>query len=158
MGESCYTFAVGEVAPEVMQLLRDTKESLYVGIEACKAGKRIGDISNAVQTFCEKRGYSIVREMCGHGIGKSMHESPQVPNYGRRGTGPLIKNGLCIAIEPMINLGSRNIVIEDDGWTCRTRDRKPSAHYEHTVAVNGGQTEILTSFDPIQDAMGDMFV
>ncbi|MDE5625925.1 MAG: type I methionyl aminopeptidase [Muribaculaceae bacterium] len=157
-GDMCYTFPVGEVAPEVMELLKTTKESLYVGIEACREGHRLGDISNAIQTYCEKRGYSVVREMCGHGIGRKMHEDPEVPNFGRRGTGPLIKNGLCIAIEPMINLGSRNIVIEDDGWTCRTRDRKPSAHYEHTVAVNGGQTEILTSFDPIQDAMGDMFV
>ena len=158
MGDSCYTFAVGEVAPEVMQLLRDTKESLYVGIEACKAGKRIGDISNAVQTFCEKRGYSIVREMCGHGIGKSMHESPQVPNYGRRGTGPLIKNGMVICIEPMVNLGSKNVVFGDDGWQCRTRDRKPSAHYEHTIAIHGDRTEILTTFDYIREALGDRFI
>ncbi|MDE5980014.1 MAG: type I methionyl aminopeptidase, partial [Muribaculaceae bacterium] len=157
-GDMCYTFPVGEVAPEVMQLLTTTKESLYAGIEACREGHRLGDISNAIQTYCEKRGYSVVREMCGHGIGRKMHEDPEVPNFGRRGTGPLIKNGLCIAIEPMINMGSRNIVIEDDGWTCRTRDRKPSAHYEHTVAVTGGKTEILTSFDPIGDALGERFV
>ena len=157
-GDMCYTFPVGDVAPEVMELLKTTKESLCVGIEACREGHRLGDISNAIQTYCEKRGYSVVREMCGHGIGRKMHEDPEVPNFGRRGTGPLIKNGLCIAIEPMINLGSRNIVIEDDGWTCRTRDRKPSAHYEHTVAVNAGKTEILTSFDPVRDALGDRFV
>lgn len=157
-GDMCYTFPVGEVAPEVMELLKTTKESLYKGIEACREGRRIGDISNAIQLYCESRGYSVVREMCGHGIGKKMHEDPEVPNYGRRGTGPLIKNGICIAIEPMINLGSRNIVIEDDGWTCRTRDRKPSAHYEHTVAVHGGQTEILTSFEPIREALGEKFI
>ena len=158
MGDSCYTFAVGEIAPEVMKLCVTTKESLYEGIKACQEGKRIGDIANAIQTYCESRNYSIVREMCGHGIGKSMHEDPEVPNYGRRGTGPLIKNGMCIAIEPMINLGSRNIVIEADGWTCRTRDRKPSAHYEHTVAILNGKTEVLTTFDYIQEALGDRFI
>ncbi|MBQ2838562.1 MAG: type I methionyl aminopeptidase [Muribaculaceae bacterium] len=158
MGDSCYTFAVGEIAPEVMALCVTTKESLYKGIEACQEGKRIGDIANAIQTYCEARRYTVVREMCGHGIGKSMHEDPEVPNYGRRGTGPLIKNGMCLAIEPMINLGSRNVVIEADGWTCRTRDRKPSAHYEHTVAIVNGKTEILTTFDYIQEALGDRFI
>ena len=158
MGDSCYTFAVGEIAPEVMDLCVTTKESLYKGIEACQEGRRIGDIANAIQTYCEARRYTVVREMCGHGIGKSMHEDPEVPNYGRRGTGPLIKNGMCLAIEPMINLGSRNVVIEADGWTCRTRDRKPSAHYEHTVAIVNGKTEILTTFDYIQEALGDRFI
>ena len=158
MGDSCYTFAVGEIAPEVMDLCVTTKESLYKGIEACQEGKRIGDIANAIQTYCEARRYTVVREMCGHGLGKSMHEDPEVPNYGRRGTGPLIKNGMCLAIEPMINLGSRNVVIEADGWTCRTRDRKPSAHYEHTVAIVNGKTEILTTFDYIQEALGDRFI
>ena len=105
--------------------------------------------------WAERHGYTVVREMCGHGIGKKMHEDPEVPNYGRRGVGPMIKNGLCIAIEPMINLGSRNIVIERDGWTCRTKDRKPSAHYEHTVAVHDGETEILTTFDYIDQVLGD---
>lgn len=157
-GDSCYTFAVGEVAPEVMDLCRTTKESLYVGIEACREGHRIGDIANAIQTYCERRGYTVVREMCGHGIGRKMHESPEVPNYGRRGIGPLIKNGMCIAIEPMINLGSRNIVIERDGWTCRTKDRKPSAHYEHTVAIVNGKTEILTTFDYIEEVLKDRFI
>ena len=131
-GDMCYTFPVGEVSEEIMRLLRTTKESLYVGIEHCIEGNRIGDIANAIQTYCEHRGYSVVREMCGHGIGRKMHEDPEVPNYGRRGTGPVIREGMCIAIEPMINLGSKNIVIEHDGWTCRTKDRKPSAHYEHT--------------------------
>ncbi|MDE6269132.1 MAG: type I methionyl aminopeptidase [Muribaculaceae bacterium] len=157
-GDQCYTFPVGEIAPEVMALCQTTKESLYRGIAACKEGKRIGDISNAIQTFCEQRGYTVVREMCGHGIGRKMHEDPEVPNYGRRGIGPLIKNGMCIAIEPMINLGSKNIVIERDGWTCRTRDRKPSAHYEHTVAILDNTTRILTTFDYIEEVLGDRFI
>ncbi len=155
-GDMCYTFPVGEISDEVYNLCRTTKESLYVGIEACKEG--IGDISNAVQIYCEKRGYSVVREMCGHGIGKKMHESPEVPNYGRRGTGPVIRNGMCIAIEPMINLGSKNVVIERDGWTCRTRDRRQSAHYEHTVAVVDGKAEILTSFEPVYEVLQDRFI
>lgn len=153
-GDMCYTFAVGDVSEDVMRLLRTTKESLWIGIEACKAGKRIGDIGNAIQTYVEKRGYSVVREMCGHGIGKKMHEDPEVANYGRRGTGPLIKSGMCLAIEPMINMGSKNVVIERDGWTCRTKDRKPSAHYEHTVAVNEHETEIMTTFAYIEEALG----
>lgn len=157
MGDSCYTFAVGEIAPELKALCRTTLESLYVGIEACVPGKRVGDIANAIQTYCEKRGYSVVREMCGHGIGRSMHEDPEVPNYGRRGTGAVIRNGMCICIEPMINLGSRNIVIEPDGWTCRTRDRKASAHYEHTLAIVDGRVEQLTTFDYIEAAIGNKF-
>lgn len=157
-GDQCYTFAVGEISEEKMALCRTTKESLYVGIEACVPGKRIGDISNAVQTYCEKRGYSIVREMCGHGIGKRMHEDPEIPNYGRRGIGPIIKDGMCLCIEPMVNMGSRNIVIESDGWTCRTRDRKPSAHYEHTLAIIDGKTEVLTTFDYIEEVLKDKFI
>lgn len=157
-GDQCYTFAVGEISEEKMALCRTTKESLYVGIEACVPGKRIGDISNAVQTYCEKRGYGIVREMCGHGIGKRMHEDPEIPNYGRRGIGPIIKDGMCLCIEPMVNMGSRNIVIERDGWTCRTRDRQPSAHYEHTLAVIGGKTEVLTTFDYIEEVLKDKFI
>ncbi len=155
-GDSAYTFPVGEIAPEVMALLKTTKESLYLGIEKAVAGNRIGDISNAVQTYCEARGYSVVRELCGHGIGRKLHEDPEVPNYGRRGCGPLLKKGMCIAIEPMINLGSRNIVIERDGWTTRTRDRKPSAHYEHTVAITqDGAADILSSFDYIEEVLGE---
>ena len=158
MGDSCYTFPVGEIDPKVMDLCKTTKESLYVGIEACRPGRRIGDIANAVQTYCEHRGYSVVREMCGHGIGKDMHESPEVPNYGRRGTGPVIRNGMCICIEPMINMGSRNIVIERDGWQCRTKDRKPSAHYEHTLAIIDDHVEILTTFDYIEEVLKDRFI
>lgn len=157
-GDQCYTFAVGDVAPEVMDLLVTTKQSLAVGIEACRVGRRIGDISNAVQTFCEAKGYSIVREMCGHGIGKRMHEDPEVPNYGRRGVGPLLKNGMCICIEPMVNMGSKNVVIEKDGWQCRTRDRKPSAHYEHTIALLDDRTHVLTTFDYIKEVLKDRFI
>ena len=158
MGDSCYTFAVGEISPEKMALLKTTKESLYVGIEAAKVGARIGDIANAVQTYCERRNYSVVREMCGHGIGRSMHESPEVPNYGRRGIGPQLRNGMCICIEPMINMGSRNIVISQDGWTCRTRDRKPSAHFEHTIAIIDDTTRIMTTFEYIEAAIPDRFI
>ncbi len=158
MGDSCYTFAVGEVSEEKMRLCRTTRESLYVGIEAAVVGARIGDVANVIQTYCEHRGYSIVREMCGHGIGRKMHEDPEVPNYGRRGIGPRICEGMCFCIEPMVNMGSRNIVIGSDGWTCRTRDRKPSAHYEHTLAVLDGKTEIMTTFDYIHEAITDRFI
>ena len=154
-GDSTYTFCVGEVSDEVMRLLKTTKESLYVGIEHAVPGNRIGDIGHAVQEYCEKRGYSVVREMCGHGVGKRLHEDPDVPNYGRKGTGPLIKNGMCIAIEPMINMGSKNIVIERDGWTTRTKDRKPSAHYEHSIAIHNGKPDILSSFKYVEEVLGD---
>ena len=157
-GDQCYTYPVGDIADDVKALCFTTKESLYKGIEQAKVGKRIGDIANAIQTYCERRGYTVVREMCGHGIGRKMHEDPEVPNYGRRGIGPVLKNGMCIAIEPMINLGSKNIVIEQDGWTCRTKARKPSAHYEHTIALMGDQTHILTTFDYIQQVLGDRFI
>ncbi len=157
-GDSCYTFPVGEISPEAMKLLVTTKESLYKGIEAAHIGARIGDIANAVQTYCEKRGYTVVREMTGHGIGRKMHEDPEVPNYGRRGIGPILKNGMCICIEPMINMGSRNIVIERDGWTCRTKDRKLSAHYEHTLGLFNDETHILTTFDYIKEALGERFI
>ena len=157
-GDMCYTFPVGEIAPEVMALCKTTKESLYKGIAAAQEGKRIGDIANTVQTYCEHHGYTVVREMCGHGIGRKMHEDPEVPNYGRRGCGPVLKKGMCICIEPMINLGSRNIVIERDGWQCRTKDRKPSAHYEHTITIQPEGPEILTTFDYIEEALGDRFI
>ncbi|MBQ8422868.1 MAG: type I methionyl aminopeptidase [Coprobacter sp.] len=153
-GDSAYTFEVGEVSYEVKRLLRITKESLYLGIEQAVEGKRVGDISNAVQTYCEHHNYSVVRELCGHGVGKRLHEDPEVPNYGRRGCGPLLKNGMVIAIEPMINLGSRNIVIEKDGWTTRTKDRKPSAHFEHTIAVREGGADVLSSFRYVEEALG----
>lgn len=154
-GDMCYTFAVGEVEEKTLGLLRTTKESLYKGIEAAVVGRRVGDISNAVQTYCERRGYSVVREFCGHGIGRSMHEDPEVANYGRRGTGAVIRNGMCICIEPMINLGSKNIVISPDGWQTRTRDRKPSAHFEHTICFEGDRRRVLTTFDYIEDALSE---
>jgi len=152
--DMCYTFAVGEIDEKTARLLRVTRESLYRGIACAKEGRRIGDVSNAIQTFCEHEGYSVVREMCGHGIGRKMHEDPEVPNYGRRGVGPVMKNGMVIAIEPMINLGSKNVVIERNGWECRTRDRRPSAHFEHTVAINGDTPDILTTFDYIDEVLG----
>ncbi|MCM1377846.1 MAG: type I methionyl aminopeptidase [Clostridium sp.] len=152
-GDSCYTFPVGEVDPKVMKLLEITKESLYKGIEAARTGKRIGDIANAVQIFCERHGYSVVREMCGHGIGRSMHEDPEVPNYGRRGIGPVLKKGMCICIEPMINMGSKNIKFAKDGWQTTTRDGKPSAHYEHTLLIGDEEPEILTTFKYIEEAL-----
>lgn len=152
-GDSCYTFPVGEVSEPVLRLLDVTKESLYKGISAAHVGRRIGDIANAVQTYCERHGYSIVREMCGHGIGRKMHEDPEVPNYGRRGIGPILRNGMCICVEPMVNLGSKNIVIERDGWQCRTRDRKPSAHFEHTLAMVDDYARVLTTFDYIEDVL-----
>lgn len=152
-GDSCYTFAVGEIDEKWQKLLDITRQSLYVGIEKALPGNRIGDIGNAVQTFCERNGMSVVREMCGHGIGRSMHEDPEVPNYGRRGIGPKLKPGMAICIEPMINLGSKNIVIENDGWQCRTKDRKPSAHFEHTLLITEDKPEILTTFSYIEEAL-----
>lgn len=157
-GDSTYTFCVGEVSYDVRRLLKTTKEALYVGIEQAVDGKRVGDISNAVQMYCEKKGYSVVREMCGHGIGKSMHEEPEVPNYGRRGCGPLLRSGMVLAIEPMINMGSRNIVIERDGWTARTKDRKPAAHFELSVAVREGKADILSTFKYVEEVLGDKFI
>lgn len=157
-GDSAYTFCVGEVSEEVKALLRTTKESLYEGIGKAIEGNRVGDIGYAVQEYCEKRRYSVVRELVGHGIGRQMHEAPEVPNYGRKGTGPLLKKGMCIAIEPMINMGSKNIVFENDGWTVRTKDRKPSAHFEHTVAIRQGKADILSSFDYIKEVLGDRFI
>lgn len=150
-GDSAYTFCVGEVDEKVKRLLRITKESLYKGIEQAKEGNRIGDIGSTIQSFCESNGYSVVRELVGHGIGRQMHEPPEVPNYGRPGTGPLIKNGLCIAIEPMINMGGKKVVFENDGWTVRTKDRMPSAHFEHTIAIHNGSADILSTFEFIQE-------
>ena len=154
-GDSAYTFCVGEVDEDTKQLLKTTKESLYKGIEAATEGNRIGDIGAAIQQYCEKHGYSVVRELVGHGIGREMHEAPEVPNFGKRGYGPLLKAGMCIAIEPMINRGSRNVVFEKDGWTVRTRDRKPSAHFEHTIAVRDGKPEILSTFEYVEKVLGD---
>jgi len=152
-GDSAYTFEVGEIAPEVKRLLRTTKEALYVGIENAVEGKRIGDVAHSIQVYCENKGYSVVRELVGHGIGKEMHESPEVPNYGKKGYGALLKNGMCIAIEPMINLGTKNVRFEKDGWTVRTRDGKPSAHFEHTVAIRPGKADILSTFELIDQVL-----
>lgn len=149
-GDSCYTFCVGEVVEEVKQLLKTTKESLYKAIEVAITGKRIGDIGYAVQSHCEGKGYGVVREFVGHGIGREMHEDPQVPNFGRRGNGGLLKNGLCIAIEPMITLGSPQIYLMPDKWTVCTRDGKYAAHYEHTIAIHNGKADILSSFEEIE--------
>lgn len=152
-GDSCYTFCVGEVSQEISAFLRTVKESLYSGIEKAVTGNRIGDISYAVQHHCESKGYGIVREFVGHGIGRKMHEDPQVPNYGRRGNGPLLKNGMCIAIEPMITMASPQIYMMPDKWTIRTRDGRLAAHYEHTIAVHKGKADILSSFKEIEDLL-----
>lgn len=154
-GDSAYTFCVGEVNPETIKLLKVTKESLYLGIEKAVAGNRLGDIGYTIQSYCEANGFSVVRELVGHGVGRNMHEEPEVPNYGRKGTGTLLKKGMVIAIEPMICFGKRNIVLEDDGWTVRTRDRKPAAHYEHTIAITSGKAEILSSFEYLEEVLGD---
>ena len=156
-GDSCYTFCVGGVSDEVKQLLRVTKEALYKGIENAVAGKHVGDISAAVQNHCETYGYGIVRELTGHGIGREMHEDPQVPNYGRRGNGPMLKNSMCIAIEPMITMGRRDIYLKADRWSVSTRDGKPAAHFEHTVAVRRGKAEILSSFDEVEALEGKIY-
>lgn len=154
VGDSAFTFPVGYVAPKVVDLLNTTQESLFKGIEAIQSGRRIGDISSTIQSYCESRGFTVVREFVGHGIGREMHESPEVPNYGRRGTGEIIQDGLCICIEPMINLGSKNITMESDGWTVRTRDRKPSAHFELCIAVVEGRAKLMSTFDFVYDVLG----
>lgn len=154
-GDSAFTFPVGNVRPEVLALMKATRESLYKGIEQAVVGKRTGDIGNAIQQHVSPMGYGIVRELIGHGVGKFLHESPDVPNYGKKGQGVLLTEGMVIAIEPMINLGKRHIVQESDGWTIRTLDGKPSAHYEHTVAVRKEKAEILSSFDEIDKVLNN---
>ena len=155
VGDSAYTFCVGEVDPKVKALLKTTKESLYLGIQHAIEGKRLGDISHAVQFYCESKGYSVVRELVGHGIGRKMHEEPEVPNYGRPGCGPLLRSGMCICIEPMINMGSKNVVFEKDGWTVRTKDRKCSAHFEHCIAIRPEGPQILSSFEFLEEVLGN---
>lgn len=159
-GDSCYTFPVGDVAPDVLELCRTTKQALLKGIEQALEGHRLGDIGYAVQNLCEAHGYGVVREMVGHGIGRAMHEEPEVPNYGRRGNGTKLAAGMCIAIEPMITLGKRDIFFERDGWTCRTVDHKPAAHYEHSVAIRpkGQPADILSGFQYVREALGDRFI
>jgi methionyl aminopeptidase len=154
-GDSAYTFCVGDVKPEIVELLRTTKASLYKGIEQAQEGKRLGDVGYAIQEYCESRGYSVVREMIGHGVGRNLHESPEVPNYGRKGNGIMLKSGMTIAIEPMINLGKRNLVFENDGWTTRTIDKKPSAHFEHSIAIRRGKADILSSFEYLEKVLGN---
>ena len=154
-GDSAYTFEVGEVSPEVKQLLKVTKESLYKGIEMAIAGNRIGDIGFAVQQHAEAAGYGVVRELVGHGLGRNLHEGPEVPNYGKRGRGSKLAEGLVIAIEPMINLGTKNVKQSRDGWTIVTSDGKPSAHFEHDVAIQKGKAEILSTFEFIEQALNE---
>lgn len=153
VGDHAYTFCAGEIKKEVQDLVRVTKESLYVGIEQVKSGNRIGDVSFAIQQYAEKHKYGVVRELVGHGLGKSLHEKPEVPNYGKRGSGAKIQNGLTIAIEPMINMGTKDIKQLNDGWTIITKDKKPSAHFEHDVAVVNGKADILSTFSYAEEAM-----
>ncbi|MEG1672791.1 MAG: type I methionyl aminopeptidase [Alistipes sp.] len=153
VGDSAYTFAVGSVAEEVQQLMTVTKEALYKGTAQAKVGNRVGDISAAVQEYAESFGYGVVRELEGHGLGRNMHEDPGVPNYGARGRGPLLKEGMVICIEPMITMGNKAVVFERDGWTVRTRDRKPAAHYEFAVAIRKDGPDVLTDFSIIEKAL-----
>ncbi len=153
-GDSAYTFPVGDVNPEVLKLLKATKESLYEGIRFAVEGKRVGDVGHAVQYYCETRGFSVVREMVGHGVGRSLHEKPEVPNYGRQGWGTKLKSGMVIAIEPMINMGKKELILESDGWTTRTTDGMMSAHYEHSVAIRKGKADVLSTFKYIEDVLG----
>jgi methionyl aminopeptidase len=152
-GDSAHTFAVGEITPETEQLLKVTYRSLMKGIEKAIVGNRVGDISSAVQTEAESNGYGVVRELVGHGVGKNLHESPEVPNYGRKGAGAMLKDGMVLAIEPMINLGKKDIIQERDGWTISTSDGKPSAHFEHTVAIRKEKADILSSFKFVEEVL-----
>lgn len=156
-GDSAYTFEVGEVKEDVKQLLRVTKESLYKAIDVAQAGNHLGDIGQTVQDYCESYGYGIVRELTGHGIGKKMHEDPQVPNYGRRGNGMKLKAGMCIAIEPMVTMGDRKIWLSSDRWSIKTRDGKPAAHFEHTIAIYKGKAEILSTFEEIERVLNNNY-
>lgn len=153
-GDHAYTFAVGEIDPETKKLLEVTKESLYVGIRQFKAGNRVGDVGHAIQKFTEGHGYGVVRELVGHGLGREMHEDPEMPNYGRRGRGKKFMEGMVVAIEPMINLGTHKIRQFSDGWTIKTADDKPSAHFEHDVAIVNGKPELLSTFAYINEALG----
>ena len=152
-GDSAYTFAIGEVDETTKKLMRVTKESLYLGIEKAVVGQRVGDIGYAVQEHAEKNGFGVVKELVGHGVGLRLHEKPEVPNYGKRGSGIKLEEGMVIAIEPMINAGRAGVKFWDDGWTVSTVDKKPSAHYEHTVAVKKGKADILSSFDEIEEVL-----
>ena len=152
-GDSAYSFSVGEINKEIELLMKRTKESLYNGIENAVAGKRIGDIGFAIQNYVERYGYSVVRDLVGHGLGSNLHEKPEIPNFGKRGSGMKLKEGMVIAIEPMINLGKKEVVQESDGWTIRTADKKPSAHFEHNILIKKGKSEILSTFDYIEKVL-----
>jgi len=152
-GDSAYTFEVGEVSPEIKKLIDVTKSCLEKGIEQAVAGKRVGDISYAVQEEAERHGYGVVRELVGHGVGRNLHEAPEVPNFGKRGNGPVLMPGLVIAIEPMINMGKRNVKQHSDGWTIITADGLPSAHFEHTIVVRKDRAEVLSTFELIEQAL-----
>lgn len=154
-GDSAYTFTAGEVNEAVLKLLKVTKECLYLGIEEAVSGNRIGDVSFVIQQHAESNGFSIVREMVGHGVGKNLHEKPEVPNYGRRGKGLKMKPGLVIAIEPMINMGEKEILQDDDGWTIRAKDGLPSAHFEHSVAITKDEPDILSTFKYIEEVLNN---
>lgn len=156
--DSAYTFPVGKISDETMRLLRTTKECLYIGIEQAVTGHRLGDIGYAIQVHAEKAGFQVCREFVGHGIGRDMHEDPEVCNYGRRGNGIVLKSGMTLAIEPMLLSGRRNMIIEDDGWTARSADRKPTAHYELSVCVRNGKADILSTFDYIESVLKDRFI
>jgi len=153
-GDHAYTFAVGEIDPEVQKLLDVTRASLYVGIEQFRVNNRVGDVGYAIQKFTEDHGYGVVRELVGHGLGRVMHEAPEMPNYGKRGRGKKFVEGLVVAIEPMTNMGTKNIKQLNDGWTILTKDGKPSAHFEHNVAIIDGQPEILSTFDYVHEVLG----
>ncbi|XOD67546.1 MAG: type I methionyl aminopeptidase [Flavobacteriales bacterium Tduv] len=153
-GDHAYTFEVGEVAPEIKELLQVTKDSLYLAIAACRKGRRIGDIGFSIQNHVEDYGYSVVREVVGHGLGKQMHESPQVPNYGRKGQGKKLVEGMVLAIEPMINKGTHRVIYHKDGWTITTADSQPSAHFEHDVAIIDGSPYLLSTFQYIYESLG----
>jgi len=155
-GDSAYTFAVGQITDEIRKLLEFTKASLEEGVKAAVTGNRVGDISSAVQVKAESGGFSVVRELVGHGIGKKLHEPPEVPNFGKRGTGPKMDKGLVICIEPMINLGSKETLQMSDGWTIKTADGKPSAHFEYAVAVNRGEADVLTTFEFIEEVLNKL--
>ena len=153
-GDHAYTFPVGEISKEIKKLLDTTKESLYKGISEMQSGKRVGDIGYAIQQHCESKGYGVVRELVGHGLGKKLHEDPQVPNYGKRNTGKLLRNGIVLAIEPMVNLGTHHVRQLEDGWSIVTEDNNVSAHFEHDIAIVNGRPEILSTFDYIHEALG----
>lgn len=151
-GDHAYTFIIGDVSEDILKLVRVTKESLFLGIKEAVVGKRLGDIGYAIQSHCEKQGYGVVRDLVGHGLGKDMHEDPQVPNYGRKGSGMLLKENLVMAMEPMINMGKKDVYLDDDGWSIRTADGSPSVHFEHDVCVKKGEALILSDYAPIEAA------